>query len=123
MGTYWYLATPYSKYPEGLEAAEKLAAENAALLLKARIPVFCPIAHTGPLVVHGNFESRDHDFWINVVDRPLMRGAHGLIFLEAPSWQWSSGMHEEIVEFTKAGKPIVFMQPGVIPEGLVGAQA
>jgi hypothetical protein len=25
-------------------------------------------------------------------------------------------MHDEIVEFVKAGKPVVFMRPGVVPE-------
>jgi hypothetical protein len=25
-------------------------------------------------------------------------------------------MHNEIVEFVKAGKPVVFMHPGVVPE-------
>lgn len=115
---YWYLCSPYSKFPAGHEAAFNLACENAALLLSNRISIFCPIAHSHPLVAHG-LKAVDHDFWINVVDRPMMEGAKGLIFLEAESWAQSSGMHEEIVEFVKAGKPVVFMRPGEVPEELL----
>jgi len=118
MDTYWYLATPYTNFPGGIEAAYDLATANASLLLKHNIPVFSPITHTHPMKEHGLPNTLGHDFWINVVDRPMMRGAHGLIFLEADTWQKSSGMHEEIVEFVKAGKPIVFMQPGKVPDQL-----
>lgn len=117
--TYWYLASPYSNFPGGHEEAFKLACEQASILLKAGIPTFAPIAHSHPLVEHGGLKAIDHDFWINIVDRPMMKGAGGLIFLEAPSWQKSSGMHEELVEFTKAMKPIVFMRPGVVPPELL----
>lgn len=116
MNTYWYLASPYSRYPSGHEAAFKLACENAAILLQANIPTFSPIAHSHPLVEHGGLKAVDHDFWINTVDRPLMRGAHGLIFLKADGWVNSQGMHEEIVQFTEEGKPVVFMEPGKVPE-------
>jgi hypothetical protein len=118
MSGYFYLASAYSKFPGGHKAAFDIACENAALLLNAGISVFCPIAHSHPLVDHG-LKAVDHDFWINTVDRPLMEGAKGLIFLEMDGWQQSSGMMEEIVHFVKAGKPVVFMQPGEVPEELV----
>jgi hypothetical protein len=119
MSGYWYLGQPYGRYPHGQEAAFILACETTAMLLKAGISTFSPIAHSHPLHVHGGLDAVDHDFWINTVDRPLMQGAKGLIFLEADGWANSMGLHEEIVEFTKAGKPVVFMQPGVIPEELL----
>ena len=46
---FWYLATPYSKFPGGLDAAYVEACKAQALLIKAGVPVFCPISHThGP---------------------------------------------------------------------------
>ena len=112
---FWYLASPYTRYTDGVEAAAQLAAGNAAILLEAGVPVFSPIAHTHPIHLTGLLTRNDHDFWIKVVDGPMIRAAAGLIFLEADGWQNSKGMHEELVEFTKAGKPIVFMQPGIVP--------
>lgn len=117
--TYWYLATPYTNFEGGHEAAWIMACEQTALLLKAGVPVFSPIAHTHPIAKVGGLKIVDHNFWVNVVDAPMMKGAHGIIHLAAKGWQKSSGMHEEIVHFVKAGKPVVFMEPGIIPPGVL----
>lgn len=45
MDGYWCLATPYSKVPGGIDAAFEAAAREAALYVKAGIPVVSPIAH------------------------------------------------------------------------------
>ena len=105
--TFWYLATPYSKYPHGHEAAATLSAMLAARLLEARIPVFSPIAHSHPISKHTAAHSTDHDFWMNV-DAPFMELASGLIVVTADSWKQSRGMAEEIKRFTAAGKPVVY---------------
>jgi hypothetical protein len=114
MTFYWYLATPYSKYPHGLLEAWKLACRNAAVLVKARVPVLSPIAHSHPVAAFGGMDPLDLSVWLEA-DRPLMEGAGGLIVLKAQSWELSVGIAHEIDVFTKAGKPIVYMEPDELP--------
>lgn len=113
--SYWYLATPYSKYPDGIDAAFIAACEQTALLIRAGIPVFCPIAHTHPVAINGNIDPYDHEIWIPA-DKPLMMGARkGLIFCKLPSWEISHGMNVERDFFEKVGRPVIEMVPGVVP--------
>jgi hypothetical protein len=112
--SYFYLATPYSKYPGGVEAAYRLACEQTALLLAARIPTFSPIAHTHGVAIHGNLDPLDHSIWMDA-DYPMMDAAMGLIFLKAESWEQSVGMNIELNRFIDAAKPIFNMTPGEIP--------
>ena len=115
---YWYLGTPYSKYPDGIEEAFKLACQQAALLIKAGIKVYSPIAHTHPIAIHGGMDPHDHGLWIPA-DLPFMRNAYGLIVLMANGWKESKGLSIEIDDFTKDGKPIVYMSVGVVPTELL----
>lgn len=118
--TFWYLATPYSEYPYGHDAAATLAAMMAARLAEARIPVFSPIAHSHPIAKHTAAHSTDHDFWMNV-DAPFMELASGLIVVTAESWQQSRGIQEEIKRFAEAGKPIIYWDlHGRIPKSVRG---
>lgn len=116
--TYWYLATPYSKYPQGLEAAHKLACEQAAFLIAAKIPVYSPIAHTHPIAVYGDMDPFDHGIWLPA-DEPLMKAAMGLIVLRAIGWDKSFGISEEIKAFNAAGKPLIYMDPNMLPTDLL----
>lgn len=115
---YWYLATPYSKYPGGLDAAWELACIAAAQLVKAGIRVHSPIASSHPIAVFGGIDKLDHTIWLPA-DEPFMHQAHGLIVLEAESWEISFGMAEEIKHFEAAGKPIIRMTPGEVPAELL----
>lgn len=109
--TFWYLATPYSKYPHGHNAAFGLAARRAAELMAYDIPVFAPIAHSHPAADYLPKSDRtNHDFWMKV-DAPFMEVASGLIVVAADGWQDSAGMKEEIKRFGAAGKPVVFWEP------------
>ena len=114
---FWYLATPYSKYPDGIEAAFHLAAETRGILLKAGVPCFSPIVHSHPVAMVCRIDPLDHSIWLPS-EAPILRLAHGLIMLRARSWEVSYGMAEEYKLFIAAGKPVVFMDPGVVPEGL-----
>lgn len=120
MSSFWYLATPYSKYPAGIEAAFVLAAENTAHLIRAGVPVYSPIAHTHPIAVHGGIDPLDHSIWLPA-DAPLMAAASGLIVLTAETWEVSYGISVEIAAFKAAGKPILYMAPGIVPAELVPA--
>lgn len=107
--TYWYLASPYSKYPLGLEAAYRDSCKAAGWLLKRSLNVFCPIAHSHPIAQFGDCAHRDHDFWMRV-DKPLVDHACGMIIVEMPGWQDSTGVKMEIDWFTAAGKPIYYLR-------------
>lgn len=115
MTGYWYLASPYSKYARGLEAAFAVACQASALFVEAAIPVYSSIAHTHPIAVIGGINPLDHTIWLPF-DEPLMQAAKGLIVLMADGWQDSYGMKVEIAAFTVAAKPIVYMVPGTLPD-------
>lgn len=103
--TFWYLGSPYSKYPDGIEAAYQQACRAAAFLARKGVPVHCPIAHTHGIAIHGEIDPRDHDFWMEV-DKPFLEAASGLIVCEMESWHISLGLTAEIERFKQMGKPI-----------------
>ncbi len=70
---FFYLATPYSKYPHGQEAAYIAAAEQSGLLLNAGIKVFCPITHSHPIAIYGNIDKLDYEMFLGLDVPFLMR--------------------------------------------------
>ena len=108
--SFWYLATPYSKYPTGIEEAFRVACRATGKLILAGVPVYSPIAHTHPIAIYGGIDPFDYGIWIPA-DAPMMRAAHGLIVLKLPTWEISYGISEEIKEFSEAGKPIEYLDP------------
>lgn len=118
MSTLWYLATPYSKYPGGIEQAFVLACTETARLVKAKVPVFSPIVHTHPVAALGGMDPLDHTIWLPC-DEPMMNACSGIILLRAESWGLSYGMKVERETFEAAGKPVVFMDPGLVPPELL----
>lgn len=116
--SYFYLATPYSKYHLGIEEAFQAACRETALLLRAGVPTFSPIAHTHPIAMHGDINPLDHEIWLPA-DRPLMDAAEGLIVCQMQGWDESYGIGVEIATFKEAGKPIFYMTPGIVPAELL----
>jgi len=108
--SFWYLATPYSKYAYGLEAAYELAVRHRALLLAAGIPNFSPIVHSHPVAKMCGLDPRDLSIWLPS-EAPIMAAAHGLIVVRATGWDRSDGIAEEVKEFTRTQRPIIFMHP------------
>jgi hypothetical protein len=106
---YLYLATVYSQHSKGIHVAFEDAARAAAWFLEKGVTVFCPIAHTHPIAVHGNIDPLDHSIWIPM-DKPFMSAANGLIVAKMPGWEKSKGIAIEIAEFEKAGKPIFYVE-------------
>jgi hypothetical protein len=111
---FWYLATPYSKYVPGIEAAFIEASKQAALLTRAGVPVFSPIAHTHPVAHYGNLDPLDHSIWLEA-DRTFMEAARGIIVCRMDGWAESYGVKFEIDAFERMGKPVVHMIPGFVP--------
>jgi len=106
---YWYLASPYSKYPKGLEAAFIEVSKAAAQLIKQGVRIYCPISHSHPIAIYGKIDPLDHSLWL-AADKPFMDGARGLIVLKMDTWENSFGIGVEIEAFKAAGKPIQYME-------------
>jgi Domain of unknown function (DUF1937) len=116
MEPYWFLGTPYSKYPGGLEEAFLLAIRARGLLMQYGIPCYSPIVHSHPVAKECVIDPRDLDIWLPA-EMPMRKNAYGLIVLMAESWDISVGLKTEIDEFETANKPVRYMKPGeVTPE-------
>lgn len=115
---YWFIATPYSKHPEGLDAAFQAAVQARGLLLKHHIPCYSPIVHSHPVAMALGLDPRDLSIWLPT-EKPMRMGACGVIMLREISWDTSTGMRYEWDEFREAGKPVVWMDPGQITSELL----
>lgn len=103
---YWYLATVYTKHPDGISAAFAGACEAVATLWRERgVKTFSPIAHTHPVAIHGGIDPLDHTIWMPL-DEPMMRAAHGLLVVEMPGHEHSKGIAAEVEAFRSMNKPI-----------------
>lgn len=103
---YWYIASPYTKYPNGRQAAADDATMAGAWLVRRGVHVFVPITHSHPI---SQFLPRELDTlqtWMDQ-DHPLMACAVGLCVVKMPTWDESTGIAEEIKTFEQAGKPVV----------------
>jgi hypothetical protein len=118
MSHYWFIATPYSKHPEGLDAAFEAAIQARGLLLKHHIPCYSPIVHSHPVAMACRLDPRDLSIWLPA-EKPIRAGACGVIMLREVSWDTSEGMKIEWDEFREAGKPVVWMDPGQITSELL----
>jgi hypothetical protein len=106
---YWYIATPYSKYPAGLDAAFWEAVRIRAELVRLSIPNFVPIVHSHTVAIEGRFDPRSHALWMED-DQPFIDVAGGLIVVKLEGWEGSTGIALERLAFRKAGKPELWME-------------
>jgi hypothetical protein len=111
MKPFFYLATPFSKNPLGIDAAYRMACIARGYLVRAGIPCFSPIVHSYPVAFVCNIDPSSHDIWLPA-ERPILEAAFGLIVYGAEGWDQSYGIGEEIKAFVKDNKPIRFMPEG-----------
>jgi len=114
---YWYLGSPYSAHPDGIHVAFAQVVEARGLLIRAVVPCFSPIIHSHMVALMCGMDPRDHSIWMPS-ERPMLDPAKGLIVLMLPGYERSQGLSEERYLFNEAGKPVVWMRPGVVPKGL-----
>lgn len=108
---YWYLASPYSKYPAGIEQAWRDVCAVGARLVAAGVPFYCPIAETHSIAEAGKIDPLDHGIWMDH-DMPLLWASRGILVADMDGWQDSYGVGAEI-EFAKSeGKPVYLLKPG-----------
>lgn len=105
-----YVATPYSKYPGGIDLAFIDACKLTARLLQRGLKVYSPIAHTHPLAIHGGIDPYDHSIWLPF-DETMMDKSAALLVAMMPGWETSIGVKHEINVFVEAGKPVFFLSP------------
>jgi hypothetical protein len=117
MSGYWYLGSPYSRYPRGIYKAHRDVCKEAGRLTQAGVAVYSPIANSHPIAMIAGLDPLDHDLWMTA-DQPLMDTAKGLIVLKMEGWDQSHGLAYEIEIFTAMGLPVIYMEPGTIPEEL-----
>jgi hypothetical protein len=100
-----YLASPYSRYAAGIDAAFVEACRITASLISRGYSVYSPIAHTHPVALHGALDPLDHSIWLPF-NAAMMHASSGLIVSLLPGWDSSTGVQHEIDYFAQAGKPI-----------------
>ncbi len=106
----YYLATPYSLYPHGLEAAYREACDITVRLQDRSLRVFSPIAVYHPVARECRIEARDHEFWLRRC-RPWIEDCDALIVAMMEGWGKSRGVREETGAFMRAGKPVKLIDP------------
>ena len=106
-----YVATPFTLYEAGLNAAFIDACRLMADL--ARLKVFnaiSPIVEAYPISYHGNLDPLDLDIW-----KPFcaarMAKSDALVVGMLKGWERSSGTLHEIQTFIRADKPFYFLDP------------
>lgn len=104
----WYLASPYTNYCQGREAAYIEVCKVAAKLLKDGMFVFSPVAHSHPIATLGNLDPVDHNFWL-ALDVAILDECDGLLVLQMPGWKESQGISAEIEHAKKTHKFISYL--------------
>ncbi len=105
---FWYLGSPYSKYPDGTTAAFVAVCIATGWLIGQGVRVYSPIAHTHPVAMHAHMDPLDHEIWMPA-DEPMMDAAGGLLILKLDTWRDSKGLQIEEQTFRAAGKPVVYV--------------
>lgn len=113
-----YLATPYSKYPAGIDAAFRDAAALAAKLLINGVKVYSPIAHTHPLAIYGGLDPLDHAI-LMPFDEAMMAASSALLVAQMQGWRDSKGIAHEIEFFRDQGNPIFYLDTVTMNVGRV----
>lgn len=107
---YWYLATPYTNYKDGIEAAYMGAWDISDMLRNSFVKNFSPIVFTHEIAMATGIDPLDRVFWMDA-DWPYMTRAHGLIVGGMDGWDESAGVAEELTYFASREKPYVFLDP------------
>jgi nucleoside 2-deoxyribosyltransferase len=105
-----YLATPYSLFKPDLNAAYVAACRIAGALMREGIYVFCPVAHSHGIAVHGAIDPLDHAFWLDQ-DCSLQDDCDALVIAQLPGWDASEGIKAEFAQAMLRGQPIHYLDP------------
>lgn len=106
-----YLASPYSSGGAGLlernRRFEKVCRIAAALMLKGE-NIFCPIAHSHPIELHGMTATEGHDFWLKQ-DFAVLAKCTKMKVVKMATWEQSVGIARELALAHHIGIPVVYI--------------
>jgi len=108
-----YLASPYSHKDADIREARFIAVSKAAAYyLKRGRLVFCPIAMSHPIAVHGDMEG-DWQTWQRL-DMHMLNLCCKFIILGLDGWMTSKGVNAERAGAQLLGMKIETVFPGAI---------
>lgn len=110
---FWYLGSPYSKYPSGIDAAAGMIEQIAGELIRRQVRLFCPIAHSHHIAMTAAIDPYCHKTWM-FQDEAIMHCARGIIVAKMRTWESSYGLTLERQHFTAAGKPVSLLDPKLL---------
>lgn len=106
-----YVATPFTLYEAGLEAAFVDASRLMGKLLSAGITnALSPIVEAYPISLHGGIDPLDLAVWKPFCAARIEK-SDALVVGMLPGWERSTGTLHEIQTFVAAGMPVYFMSP------------
>lgn len=112
--SFYYLATPYSNYPGGHDAAADAADREAGLLIKHGIMAMSPIAHCHRLFKSGYATGGDWETW-KKWNQAMILSSRAVIVCKLDGWQESKGVQAEIDLCKTLDKQVIYMEPGALP--------
>lgn len=116
----YYLASPYTKYPGGIQMAFEHVCKVAGWLTLQGIGVYSPIAHTHPISMESGIDPYAHDIWLPQ-DFKIMSRCDDLLIAKMKTWELSYGIGQEISFFmTNHGKKPLYLEAGVVHDILNG---
>lgn len=104
MSGFLYLATPYSKYPGGVDAAHTEACRIAAEMFREGRLVYSPIAHTHAIEKIGGL-GVGFEHWA-AFDEAMIAAADGMVVAKMDGWRDSAGIMAKIAICRRLGKPV-----------------
>ena len=118
----FYLASPYWHIdPEIREWRYKAVTQAASYLIHdRRACIYSPITHNVPIsklieekfnCKSGSGEELGHEFWVHIMDFPILRKCDGLLVLRLQGWEVSRGVSEEILVAETIKIPIEYLRP------------
>lgn len=105
-----YLASPYSKYPAGIDKAFEDISAIAGRLVELGFKVYSPIAHTHPIAKYSGIDPLDHSIWLPF-DQAMMNVCGAILVAKMDTWEISFGIGEEVKTFMAADKPVYHLNP------------
>lgn len=101
---YWYLASPYTKWPHGLDDAALTIARLAGELIVLGVPVYSPIAYTHEIARVGQLPMISYDLWMSFAKTMLLQ-SQGIIIADMIGWGDSVGVTQELKWAAECKKP------------------
>lgn len=105
-----YIASPYSHYKAGLDAAYADVGAATWKLHAAGIKAYSPIVYCHPIARAMGVDPLDADFWMALA-KPVLERCDALVIIRLEGWDKSYGMSIENDRFRAAGKDVWHIDP------------